>query len=112
MGNVLHLIYGFHQRCHRIRVMWTVGGTTKTCDVILCNVFNRFLCCTCYVVTLRSHIVLYWCYLTTLKADQSYTKKIPKGLVLILFDIKKILDGDIKDVMLNLILCHRHNCIP
>lgn len=52
------------------------------------------------------------CYLTTLKADQSYTKKILKGLVLILFDIKMILDGDIKDVMLNLILCHRHNCIP
>lgn len=48
----------------------------------------------------------------TLKADQSYTKKILKGLVLILFDIKMILDGDIKDVMLNLILCHRHNCIP
>lgn len=51
-------------------------------------------------------------YLTTLKADQSYTKKILKGLVLILFDIKMILDGDIIDVMLNLILCHRHNCIP
>lgn len=112
MGNVIHVIYGIPSEMSSNTVMWSVGGTTKTCDVILCNVFNRVLCCTCYVVTLRSHIVLYWCYLTTLKADQSYTKKILKGLVLILFDKKMILDGDIKDVMLNLILCHRHNCIP
>lgn len=44
MGNVIHVIYGIPSEMSSNTVMWSVGGTTKTCDVILCNVFNRVLC--------------------------------------------------------------------